>query len=171
MINILSKLKKSTNPEPQKEQPMISSSETSKWDRRYINLAREASVWSKDPSSKIGAVAIGRKGQVLSTGYNGFPRGINDSLTRYQNRELKYKMVVHAEMNAIFNATYNGVSLDGATMYVYGLPVCSECAKGLIQVGIKRVVIDGEIQDRWKESWKLTEQLFKEANVEWEFIK
>jgi len=150
---------------------MISSSETSKWDRRYINLAREASVWSKDPSSKIGAVAIGRKGQVLSTGYNGFPRGINDSLTRYQNRELKYKMVVHAEMNAIFNATYNGVSLDGATMYVYGLPVCSECAKGLIQVGIKRVVIDGEIQDRWKESWKLTEQLFKEANVEWEFIK
>jgi len=150
---------------------MISSSETSKWDRRYINLAREASVWSKDPSSKIGAVAIGRKGQVLSTGYNGFPRGINDSLTRYQNRELKYKMVVHAEMNAIFNATYNGVSLDGATMYVYGLPVCSECAKGLIQVGIKRVVIDGEIQDRWKESWKLTEQLFREANVEWEFIK
>jgi dCMP deaminase len=150
---------------------MISSSETSKWDRRYINLAREASVWSKDPSSKIGAVAISRKGQVLSTGYNGFPRGINDSLTRYQNRELKYKMVVHAEMNAIFNATYNGVSLDGATMYVYGLPVCSECAKGLIQVGIKRVVIEGEIQDRWKESWKLTEQLFKEANVEWEFIK
>ena len=56
-------------------------------------------------------------------------------------------------------------------VYTYGLPVCHDCAKGLIQVGIKRVVIDGEIQDRWKESWKLTEQLFREANVEWEFIK
>ena len=150
---------------------MTTSSDNSKWDSRYMQLAKTVAGWSKDPSSKIGAVAVSSKGQVLCTGYNGFPRGVDDSLTRYYDRELKYKMVVHAETNAIFNATYNGVSLDGATMYVYGLPVCSDCAKGLIQVGIKRVVIYGEIADRWKESWKLTEQLFREAGVKWEFIK
>jgi dCMP deaminase len=133
-----------------------------------MQLAKEAASWSKDPSTKIGAVCIGSKGQVLSTGYNGFPRGIDDSLTRYYDRELKYKMVVHAEMNAIFNATYNGVSLDGSTMYVHGLPVCSDCAKGIIQVGVKRIVMDGSIPDRWKDSWQLTQKMFNEANVKWE---
>ena len=73
-------------------------------------------------------------------------------------------------MNAIYNATYNGVGLDGATIYVYGLPVCSECAKGLIQTGIKRVVMYGQVEDRWKESWELTEKLFKETGVKYEFI-
>jgi len=133
-----------------------------------MQLAKEAASWSKDPSTKIGAVCIGSKGQVLSTGYNGFPRGIDDSLTRYYGRELKYKMVVHAEMNAIFNATYNGVSLDGSTMYVHGLPVCSDCAKGIIQVGVKRIVMDGSIPNRWKDSWQLTQKMFNEANVKWE---
>ena len=133
-----------------------------------MQLAKEAASWSKDPSTKIGAVCIGSKGQVLSTGYNGFPRGIDDSLNRYYDRELKYKMVVHAEMNAIFNATYNGVSLDGSTMYVHGLPVCSDCAKGIIQVGVKRIVMDGSIPNRWKDSWQLTQKMFNEANVKWE---
>ncbi len=136
-----------------------------------MELAKQAAQWSKDPSSKIGAVAIGGKGQVLSTGYNGFPRGCSDSLTRYTNRELKYKMIVHAEMNAIFNATYNGTSLDGATMYVYGLPCCSDCAKGIIQVGIKKIVMEGSIPDRWKESWGLTQDMFNEAGVRYEFLK
>jgi dCMP deaminase len=57
---------------------------------------------------------------------------MKDTPTRYAIRETKYKLVVHAEMNAIYNATYNGVGLDGATIYVHGLPVCSECAKGII---------------------------------------
>ena len=133
-----------------------------------MQLAKEAASWSKDPSTKIGAVCIGSKGQVLSTGYNGFPRGIDDSLNRYYDRELKYELVVHAEMNAIFNATYNGVSLDGSTMYVHGLPVCSDCAKGIIQVGVKRIVMDGSIPNRWKDSWQLTQKMFNEANVKWE---
>ena len=112
------------------------------WNKRYMNLAKEVSTWSKDPSSQIGAVAIGSKGQVLSQGYNGFPRCIKDTEYRLNNREIKYKHVVHAEMNCIFNATYTGVSLDGASMYVYGLPICTECAKGIIQVGIKRVYMN-----------------------------
>ena len=112
-----------------------------KWDMRYMALAKEVSTWSKDPSTQVGTVAVGSKGQVLSQGYNGFPRGVDDDMSRLEIRETKYKYIVHAEMNCIFNATYNGVSLDGSTMYVYGLPMCSECAKGIIQVGIKKVIM------------------------------
>ena len=138
------------------------------WNTRYINLAKEISTWSKDPSKKIGAVAIGDNGQVLSQGYNGFPRGILDLQERYDDRPTKYKYVVHAEMNCIYNATLNGVSLKGATMYVHGLPVCSECAKGIIQVGIKKVFwnLDSEIPEIWLESLKLTIDLFEEAGIE-----
>ena len=99
------------------------------------------------------------------------PRGISDSEERLNNREIKYKYVVHAEQNLIYNATYNGVSLDGATIYVTGLPVCSECAKGIIQVGINRVVMPKqEIKENWKESWKLSSALFDEANIQYQFI-
>jgi dCMP deaminase len=141
-----------------------------KWDKRYLELAEQVSTWSKDPSRKIGAVAVGSKGQVLAQGFNGFPRGVLDNSDRYENREIKYKYVVHAEMNCIYNATYNGVSLDGATMYVHGLPVCSECAKGIIQVGIARIVMPKQdVPDTWYESWKLSMAMFEEAGVAWDF--
>lgn len=137
-----------------------------KWSERYLNLAKEISTWSKDPSKKIGAVAVGSKGQVLSQGFNGFPRGIKDSDKRLNVREEKYRYVVHGEMNCIYNACHNGVSLDGATLYVYGLPVCSECAKGVIQVGIKKVIMQYEdAVPTWEESYKITEAMFKEAGV------
>lgn len=138
-----------------------------KWDKRYLDLAESVATWSKDPSRQIGAVAISPRGNVLAQGYNGFPRGIDDSPERYNDRETKYKYVVHAEMNVIYNATYNGVCLDDSTLYVVGLPVCSECAKGIIQVGIKRVVIGAtDVPDRWVESFESTKQLFEEAGVE-----
>lgn len=138
-----------------------------KWDNRYMGVAKEISSWSRDPSSKIGAITVGSKGQILSQGYNGFPRGIIDAVERWENRETKYKFVVHAEMNAIYNATYSGASLDGAVMYVYGLPCCHECAKGIIQVGIKKVVMGGDIfSPRWKESSSLAMEMFQEAGVE-----
>ena len=145
----------------------------SKWDDRYMDIAKRIAAWSKDPSRKIGAVAVGSKGQILSQGYNGFPRGILDSKDRYDNRERKYQLVVHAEMNVIFNATFNGVSLDGASLYVYGLPVCSECAKGIIQVGVKRVVIltDDVIPDIWTNSFKITSEMLSEAGVNWEWVQ
>ena len=143
-----------------------------RWDQRYLKLAEEVASWSKDPSRKIGAVAVGTKGQVLAQGYNGFPRGINDSEERYNDRERKYELVVHAEMNVIYNATYNGVSLDGATLYVTGLPVCSDCAKGIIQVGIKRVVMrDMVIPPTWITSWNKTQEMFNETSIQFEFIK
>lgn len=142
-----------------------------KWDQRYLKLAEEISSWSKDPSRHVGAVAVGSKGQVLAQGYNGFPRGVRDDDARYQDRETKYKLVVHAEMNCIYNATYNGTSLDGATLYVHGLPVCSECAKGIVQVGIKRVIMPlQDVPETWQKSWELTQSIFAEGSVDWEFI-
>ncbi|MDB3971852.1 dCMP deaminase family protein [Candidatus Thioglobus sp.] len=138
-----------------------------KWDQRYLALAKEVSTWSKDPSTQVGAVTVGSKKEVLSQGFNGFPRGIRDSDERYNDRETKYKLVVHAEMNAIYNATYSGTSLDGATLYVYGLPICSECAKGIIQVGIKKVVVEKSKElDNWNESVQLSKKMFDEAGVE-----
>ncbi len=138
-----------------------------KWDERYLSLAKEISTWSKDPSTQVGAVTVGRKKEVLSQGFNGFPRGIHDTDERYNNRKSKYKFVVHAEMNAIYNATYSGTSLDGATLYVYGLPICSECAKGIIQVGIKKVVIEKSKElDNWNQSVGLSQEMFIEAGVE-----
>ena len=143
-----------------------------KWDKRYLDLSAEISKWSKDPSTKVGAITVGSKGQILSQGYNGFPRGIKDTGSRLNNREKKYSYTVHAEQNAIYNATYNGVSLDGATMYIHGLPVCSECAKGIIQVGIKRVVMTaGNYPERWVQSFKQTSALFDEVGIVWELIK
>lgn len=137
-----------------------------KWSERYLNLAKEVSTWSKDPSKKIGAIAVGSKGQVLSQGYNGFPRGIRDNDKRLNDRPEKYKYVVHGEMNCIYNACNNGTSLDGATLYVYGLPVCCECAKGVIQVGIKKVVMQyPDAVPQWEESFKTTSEMFKEAGI------
>ena len=142
-----------------------------KWDQRYLNLAKEVASWSKDPSTHVGAVAVGEHGQVLSQGYNGFPRGISDNPERLENRELKYRYIVHAEMNAIYNASFSGVSLAGATMYIHGLPCCSDCAKGLLQVGIKRVVMpQQEVPEKWSESWQLSRRMFDEAHVEVSFI-
>lgn len=151
--------------------PINNSNKT--WDSRFLSLAKEVSTWSKDPSRQIGAIAISEKGQVLSQGYNGLPRNIKDTFERLHDKEKKYKYVVHAEMNVIYNATYTGVSLDGATLYVVGLPVCSECAKGIIQTGIKHVVMsveeDYKASDRWIQSFEITKEMFDEAGITWEF--
>ena len=139
------------------------------WGDRYIHLAKEISTWSKDPSTQVGAVVIGNNGEVLSQGYNGFPRSIKDTPQRLKDREKKYNLVVHAEMNAIYNASLNGVSLKGSTLYVYGLPICNECAKGVIQVGIDKVIATrpADYNKEWDESIKDAKALFKEAEVEY----
>jgi len=149
------------------DMPNNSKENVTKWDNRFLGLSKEISTWSKDPSTQVGAVTVGHKNEVLSQGFNGFPRGINDLESRYNHKPTKHKFVVHAEMNAIYNATYSGTSLDGATLYVYGLPICSECAKGIIQVGIKKVVIEKcKEVERWNESVELSATMFKEADVE-----
>lgn len=142
-------------------------------DNRFLRLAKEISTWSKDPSTQVGAVAVSENGSlILSQGYNGFPRNIKDDYRLYI-RKVKYPMVVHAEMNMIFNASMNGVNLSNSTVYVYGLPVCPECAKGLLQVGVKRVVtcIDSNNKQYHIDNYdKVTSHLFDEANIHSTFI-
>jgi len=139
-----------------------------KWDERFLDMAELVATWSKDPSTKIGAVCVEPQSKrILSMGYNGFPRGIADLDWRYEDKEVKYSLVVHAEANAIYNATSNGVSLEGSTIYVAGLPSCSDCAKGIIQVGIKRVVCRApNIPSHWGEHWKKSKAMYREACID-----
>ena len=143
---------------------------SNKWDIRFLEMAKLVASWSKDPSTKVGTIAV-RNRTVIAQGYNGFPRGIDDN-DRLDNRTVKYMYIVHSEMNAIYNAAENGVSLKGSTIYTVGLPVCHDCAKGLIQVGIKRVVTpEIKTPERWLKSLRLTKEMFKEADIVWDRIK
>ena len=140
----------------------------SKWDNRFMKLAREISTWSKDPSTQVGVVIVNDDRRILATGYNGFPRGIDDSEERLNDREQKYPLIVHGEMNALMNSLYSGVSVKGATMYVWGLPVCAECTKNVIQSGIGRVVITypEHAPEKWREQWnKKSKPMYDEAGV------
>lgn len=143
-----------------------------KWDRRFLAIAKEVSTWSKDPSTKVGAVLVDDEGRIVSQGYNGFPRGVDDDPERYQNRELKYEFVVHAEVNAVLSA---GSRARNGTLYVYpafGSPnMCTGCAKVVIQSGVRRVIglaqnVEPERLERWKASLALAQMLCDEAGVE-----
>lgn len=139
------------------------------WDQKFFSLAKEYASWSKDPSTKVGAIAVNSQRDILSHGWNGFPRGIKDTEERLNDRPTKYKYMVHGEMNCIYNATRMGRSLNDSDLYVYGLPVCSECAKGIIQVGIKNVFMcyPAEIGEKWKDSFEQTKENFEETGVNW----
>lgn len=122
-----------------------------KWDYRFLKIAKEVAKWSKDPSTQVGAIAVIDR-RIIATGYNGFPKGIEDTEELLEDRQAKLKLMVHAEMNMIYNAALHGVSLEGSTVYIYGLPACEECFKGLIQIGITRVVMP-DIEEHGKK-WK-----------------
>lgn len=130
------------------------------WDRRFLQLAELISSWSKDPSTKVGAV-ITNGNKIISLGYNGFPSKIDDD-SRLLNREEKYKIIIHAERNAILFANQ---SLDNCTIYTYPFMPCSSCASLIIQSGINRVVSYSTIPERWKESFDLSKNLLKEAKI------
>lgn len=106
-----------------------------KWDERFMQMAALVSSWSKDPSTKVGAVIVNDQKQILSVGYNGFPRGVYDDPTRYENREVKHNFVVHAERNALDNAF---TEVKGSYLYTTHFP-CHECAKSIVQKGIKKI--------------------------------
>ncbi len=143
------------------------SSYSDSWNLKYLTLAKKFASWSKDPSVQVGAVAIGNKGQVLSQGYNGFPKGFDDSEIIYKDSKLKKNYIIHAEMNCIYHATLNGISLEGSTLFIYGLDICHECAKGIIQVGIKEVVTYSphKPKEKWIESFKASKELLQKSNI------
>jgi dCMP deaminase len=137
-----------------------------KWDERFLDLAAHVAQWSKDPSTKVGAVLVSpdRSGVVL--GYNGFPRGVLDNPSMYEQKEFKYTRIVHAEMNAILNCAHKP---HGWALYVHPLPPCNECAKAIIQAGIKQVVFRSKhlskLPEKWTEAWVGAHGMLIEAGV------
>jgi dCMP deaminase len=148
-----------------------------KWDKRFLDLAAHISTWSKDPSTQVGAVLVNEDKIVVGMGYNGFARGVNDSDERLNTRDLKYKYVVHAEVNAILMA---GDKARGATLYVYpafALPdMCHDCCKVAIQAGIKETVAgtpspeNAERAKRWQESLDIARTMCDEAGLKYRAV-
>ena len=136
------------------------------WDNFFLGLAQYISSASKDPSTKVGAVIVKGKNQIISTGYNGFAKQIKDTDERLNNRDLKYRLVIHAEENAV---RFAGHSVEGCTLYTWPFMCCSKCASRMIHEGIARHVAPHcpkEIAGRWGEDLKFSQSLFKEAGVE-----
>lgn len=125
-------------------------------------------LYSKDRSTKVGALIIGTDNEPLSWGYNGFPRGVNDERPeRHDRNREKYKWSEHAERNAIFSAARSGHKLLGSRIYSSSLPNCIDCARAIIQAGIKEVYVEAEAvsQPRWKDDWELIKVMYEEAGV------
>lgn len=137
-----------------------------KWDLRYLSLAQLVSTWSKDPSTQVGAVIVDADNRIVSLGYNGFAAGVEDDPLRYQDRTIKYELVIHGEENALLWADRN--LLRGATIYTYPFMPCPRCAAKIINSGIIRVVTIGATKDvltRWAKPFELTKLQFKETKI------
>lgn len=133
-----------------------------KWNDRFMEMAELVAGWSKDPSTKVGALIVDHDRRVVATGYNGFPRGVNDDPGRYETKMVKYKMIVHSEANAILNAVK---SVRDCTMYTTKYP-CSECAKLIIQSGIARVITPEPSKEGiWAEDSEYSRAMFRESMV------
>jgi dCMP deaminase len=133
-----------------------------KWELRYLEMAKLVSTWSKDPSTKVGSVIVDSDNTVISVGFNGLPRRIQDTDQRLNNRDIKLKMIIHAEINAIITAKR---PLNGATIYTYPFMSCSQCAGLIIQSGICRHISYKTNNERWKDSFDLALEMFDEARV------
>lgn len=135
----------------------------SKWDKRFLELAKHVSEWSKDPGTKVGAVIVDDMNRIISMGYNGFPRDIVDFKERLDDREIKLKLTLHAEENAILFANRD---LTGTTIYTYPFQPCSHCSLWIVQSGIGYVVAPKSDVERWKDDFKLAEEILAESGVQ-----
>lgn len=146
----------------------------SKWimkAHRYLSIARVTASSSSDPQTHVGAVVVGPDLEIRSTGYNGLPRGFDDTVEERLQAPEKYRWMVHAELNSILNAVRVGVSLKGCAMYVT-LPPCFECAKAIIQTGISTVIVDEHLADIFRKNinekqhnLKIAEKMLYEGKV------
>lgn len=137
-----------------------------KWDKRFIELARHVAGWSKGPRTRVGAVLVRPDKSIASLGYNGAPRGFDDSVFLAMSREEQHKVVIHAEANAIAQAAASE-DLEACTLYVWPMFPCVKCARLIAAAGIKRVVAYcGHHSPDWLESAKQAEKIFSENNIE-----
>lgn len=137
-----------------------------KWNVRFMRLAREVSTWSKDPGTHVGAVLV-RDRRILAVGFNGLPRGMRDD-SRLEDRGWKLAHTVHAELNAVLDCAARGVPTSGASLYVWGLPICPDCAKSVVQAGVSRVFVPPleEASESWRRAFLETSwPLLDEAGV------
>lgn len=144
----------------------MSTAPIDKWDYRFLELARFIAQWSKDPSTKTGAVIVAPNRSVVSTGYNGFPQNMPDKPEWYADRAEKYSRIVHCEMNA---AMWAQVSLQGCTLYTYPLASCDRCMVHMLQKGITRFVapqLAVDMHERWHASLERTRSYARDSGVE-----
>uniref|UniRef100_A0A6M3KY96 Putative CMP/dCMP deaminase zinc-binding n=1 Tax=viral metagenome TaxID=1070528 RepID=A0A6M3KY96_9ZZZZ len=144
------------------------------WNQYFMSIAFLVSSRSKDESTHNGAVIVGIDNEILSTGYNSFPRMLNDDVKERQERPEKYYWFEHSERNAIYNAAMTGIKLKGSRIYVTGVPCC-DCARGIIQSGIVEVIMDKKgfeaMEVGWSEHSKRTIQMFKECGIKYRFFE
>lgn len=131
------------------------------WDEFFLGMARYVSTRSKDPSTKVGAVITFGK-DIVSVGFNGLPKRMDDNNIKYWQRPLKYDLVIHAEQNAIIQA--RGQNLEGATLYCTLHP-CVDCAKSIIQAGIREVVYHSDSNAHYIESFEKSKSMLEECGV------
>jgi len=143
-----------------------------RWVEYFRNLAHQVKLKSKDENTQIGAIIVGKDKEIVSTGYNSFPRGLKDYEAERQERPEKYYWFEHAERNAIYNAARIGVSTKGCTMYLScGIP-CSDCARGIINSGITRIFCErGDITKgkHWEENYDRSWTMLEEAGIDIQF--
>jgi len=176
IIDLMNKAMKAKHAKQLSDEDMKQLKRQTKWDLRFLELAKSVSTWSKDPSTQVGAVLVNDLKQVVGMGYNGFARGVEDTSERLNDRETKYKLVVHAEVNAIIQA---GHAARGSVLYVYPSfmipPICHDCCKTAIQAGIKGIVgflpneADPRVQ-RWKDSIAVSKGMWEEVGLWWRAI-
>lgn len=161
---------------------METSNKQLRWDNYFLDLCLRSAEMSYDPSTKVGAVIVGPDKEIRSTGFNGFPRGVIDSVERYENRNTKLDLIVHAEMNAILAAARIGVSVKNCSLYLIakdnknniwgGLP-CHRCMAEAIQAGISEIVsipLDNT-PSRWLNSLEISKTLAVEAGIKCREVK
>jgi dCMP deaminase len=139
------------------------------WDEYYLNICTAVADRSKDPNTQVGCVIAGPAHEIRSTGYNSLPRGIRDDVPERLERPTKYLWMEHAERNAIYNAARCGTPLEGCTIYIVLMP-CMDCARAIVQAGIKEVVVSRERMSQYSseyydEHFRRVEMLFQEAGV------
>lgn len=133
------------------------------WNERYMDLARHVAKWSKDPSTKVGAIAVGKDRRQIALGYNGFPAGVADEPDRLADKDTKYALTQHAERNVLDNARFD---LTGGTLITTMFP-CHECAKSIVSRGIRKVVCPSPVnREPWATSSHWTVKVFTECSIE-----
>lgn len=137
------------------------------FDEYFINIAYVIARKSKDQSTQVGAVLIGPNKEIRSTGYNGPCRGESDDDISIHQRPLKYSLFEHGERNCLYNSAYCGVPTAGCTMYCTWGPPCADCARGIVQAGIKQLVYHAEFPGStgWTESTEIGHALLTRLGV------